>query len=105
MPKLPPDVRLLITRVTTNDVWQIEKVWSLLKGEVQAREMSNNTKVRDASVPPRHKPPPSTGAFFAGNHMRCVFCDAEHFSASCEKVKDTQVQIDSLKRQGRCFLC
>ncbi|CAB4027999.1 Hypothetical predicted protein [Paramuricea clavata] len=34
-----------------------------------------------------------------------VFCDAEHFSASCEKIKDPQARKNILKRQGHCFLC
>ena len=49
------------------------------------------------------------GAFFAGDqnggYIRCVFCDAEHFSASCEKIKDPQARKNILKRQGCCFLC
>ena len=91
MSKLPADVRLQIARVTTKDVWQIEEVLSVLKSEVQAREMSNSMKTKDTASSPRYKPPPSTGAFFAGNNIRCVYCEEDHFSSSCEKVKDPQV--------------
>ncbi len=105
MSKLPADVRLQIARVTTKDVWQIEEVLSVLKSEVQAREMSNNMKTRDAAGTPRSKPPHSTGAFFAGDKIRCVYCDAEHFSSSCERVKEPRARKDILRKQGRCFLC
>ena len=72
MSRLPADVRLQIARVTTKDVWQIEEVLCVLKSEVQAREMSNSMKTKDTASSPRYKPPPSTGAFFAGNNIRCV---------------------------------
>jgi hypothetical protein len=90
MSKLPADVRLQIARVTTKDVWQIEEVLSVLKSEVQAREMSNNMKTRDAAGTPRNKPAHSTGAFFAGDKIRCVYCDAEHFSSSCERLRNPE---------------
>ncbi|CAB3999872.1 Hypothetical predicted protein [Paramuricea clavata] len=70
--------------------------------------MSSNLKIRDPSTQPRQRMH-TTGAFFAGDqngsNIRCVFCDAEHFSASCEKIKDPQARKNILKRQGRCFLC
>ena len=90
MSKLPPGVRLQIARVTTKDVWQIEEVLNVLKSEVQGREMSSNLKIRDPSTLTRQRMH-TTGAFFAGEqnggNIRCVFCDAEHFFASCEKIK------------------
>ena len=100
MSKLPADVRLQIARVTTKDVWEIEEVLSVLKSEVQAREMSNSMKTKDTASSPRYKPPPSTG-----NNIRCIYCEEDHFSSSCEKVKDPQARKNSLKKQGRCFLC
>ncbi|CAB4025471.1 PREDICTED: uncharacterized protein LOC107334226, partial [Paramuricea clavata] len=70
--------------------------------------MSSNLKIRDPSTQPRQRMH-TTGAFFAGDqngsNICCVFCDAEHFSASCEKIKDPQARKNILKRQGRCFLC
>lgn len=43
--------------------------------------------------------------------MQCVYCKAEHFSASCEKVNSCEqvntvsTRMAVLKREGRCFLC
>ena len=37
--------------------------------------------------------------------MQCLFCGELHFSASCEKVKDTEERKKILLRDRRCFLC
>ena len=35
----------------------------------------------------------------------CVYCKGEHYSASCEKVKEVATRKDVLRKEGRCFLC
>ncbi len=37
--------------------------------------------------------------------MRCVYCNDEHFSASCNKVTTVTDRKKKLRLQGRCFLC
>ena len=45
MAKLPPIIRLQIARVTTRDVWDMNKLLQVIKGEVEARELSEGIKV------------------------------------------------------------
>ena len=43
-----------------------------------------------------------------GNSNRrpqCVYCKAEHYSASCETVNTVSARIETLKKAGRCFVC
>ena len=46
MPKLPGEVCLQIARVTTKDVWEVNELLHVIKGEVEARELSDTVKVR-----------------------------------------------------------
>ena len=39
MAKLPADVRLQVARITNKDIWKIEELFKVIKGEVEAREM------------------------------------------------------------------
>ena len=36
---------------------------------------------------------------------KCVYCKAEHYSASCETVNTVPPRIEILKKGGRCFIC
>ena len=47
MSKLPGEVRLQIARVTTKDVWDVNELLHVIKGEVEARELSDTVKVHD----------------------------------------------------------
>ena len=40
MTKIPQDVRLQIARVTTRDLWNMDKLLQVIKREVEAREMT-----------------------------------------------------------------
>jgi len=33
------------------------------------------------------------------------YCGEDHYSASCEKIKDMPVRKDLIRRDGRCFIC
>ena len=46
MSKLPPDIRIHVTRNTSQDVWEIEPLLDLLQREIEAREMSERVKNR-----------------------------------------------------------
>ena len=41
----------------------------------------------------------------ANRNPQCVYCEAEHYSASCEAVDTVSARIEILKKAGRCFVC
>ena len=43
MSKLPSDVRLQISRKSTNEVWKIDELLDTIKSEIDAREASEGT--------------------------------------------------------------
>ena len=81
-----------------------------IKSEVEAREMSKGIKISDSkkTETPRKGTLPTTAAFVTrdggSNERRCVYCKADHYSASCTKISEAAKHRDSLKKGGRCFL-
>ena len=117
MSKMPPDIRLRIARETKSEVWKIDELLEVIKVEVEAREASEGTKVNphtkplhllghknsSGQLPATH---PTTGSFFSNNKsIQCVYCQGNHYSASCEKVETIDERRDILIKTGRCFNC
>ena len=47
MSKLPSDVRLQVARVTTKEVWEVQELLTVIKGEVEAREIRDTIKINE----------------------------------------------------------
>ncbi|XP_065918882.1 uncharacterized protein [Dysidea avara] len=115
MSKLPSEVRLQVARVTARDEWDIQELLAVIKAEVEAREISDTIKITerkpvDNYVNRRFNPPSAAtlaSQFRHGNSLgpKCAFCKEGHYSASCSKVQDVHVRKDTLRREGRCFVC
>ena len=111
MSKMPNEIRLRIAHEAKDDVWKIEDLMTIIKVEVEARETSEVTKFKSLPGTSRNNPPhnshtPTVNAFAAQTHnIRCVYCDSQHFSASCDKVKGIKDRKDILIKSGRCFNC
>ena len=49
---------------------------------------------------------PTTDTFVThGPSIQCAYCQGNHYSASCDKVKDVKVRKDILLKNGHCFNC
>ena len=113
MSKLPQDVRLQIARNTAQDVWEMSELLSVIRKEVEAREISDGIKVTpEKTKMAPHKPQTygSAAALVANgqspvNKIQCVYCSGNHFSASCTKTSEVQARLEILKRDRRCFVC
>ena len=74
---------------------------------------SDNHKPPALPVLPRDKLPPSVNALMAqgsgttpaNKGFQCVYCAGNHYSASCDRVTDTNTRKEILKQDQRCFLC
>ncbi|XP_028407174.1 uncharacterized protein LOC114529561 [Dendronephthya gigantea] len=110
MDELPSDIKLQIARKATGEVWQIEELLKTIRIEVEAREASDASKIhKDNSGVHSHrapKPPGTTNSLVANeSKIRCVYCNGEHYSASCESVVNAKERKDILRKSGRCFVC
>ena len=47
MSKIPPEIRLQIACVSVRTIWEVEELMNVIKGEVEAREISNHIKVTE----------------------------------------------------------
>ena len=55
---------------------------------------------------PRSPPLPKGSSLVTSNYKpKCVYCDGEHYSASCTKVVTSKDQKAILLKSGRCFNC
>ena len=119
MSKLPNDIRLQIARNTTSEVWKIEELTERIRIEMEAREASERVKAVEptSSHPGQPRRPEFHGKLkaTAGTFLvespptpftpTCVYCNGQHFSASCEKVKGISERKAILGRNKRCFMC
>ncbi len=83
--KLPPELRLVVTRGMTGDVWDLDRLMTILEQEVSARECAFIP-----STPRRTQPRLPTAATLVANNpgfregqVSCVYCSQEHTSNSC----------------------
>ncbi len=113
MSKLPHDICVQVARLTKTDVWEINEMLEVLRGEIQAREMGASIKAKPADVSKPRKPQPSTASTFTANAQQntstwipnCAFCNEKHYSASCTMVTSTQQRRQVLRDGQKCFLC
>lgn len=94
-------MRLVVTRGMTGDVWDLDRLMTILEQEVSARECAFIP-----STPRRTQPRLPTAATLVANNpgfregqVSCVYCSQEHTSNSCTTV------ADKTERKGRCFVC
>ena len=94
MSKLPNDICSQIAQNATDEVWKIKELLETIKVEIKAREASEGVKTHDGrkSQSSNAKPPitPTANALYSKDtgkfHIRCAYCNEEHYSASCSEV-------------------
>ena len=94
MTKFPSDIRLRIAQETRREVWRITPLLTILRQEVEAREVSEGSTISVMRNPVQPSRPPSnpTASSLVANsyNVHCVYCNAPHFSASCDKVLEVK---------------
>ena len=110
MSKLPSEVRLQIARVSVREVWEVEELMDVIKGEVEAREISDNIKVTERKPPDTsniRKYPAATASTLLvreGNRRTiCVYCKGDHFSTACESIREVKIRKETLRGRDDVF--
>ena len=89
MTKFPSEIRLRIARETGREAWKITPLLTILRQEVEAREASEGSTINVVKTPVQPSRPSSNGtasSLVTNNYnVLCVYCNAPHFSASCDK--------------------
>ena len=104
--KLPPDMRLIVSRKVTDTDLDIEALLKTFEEELTARERANPPVIRRSQD--KHRP--TASAFFAGSRdnksdPRCCYCQGSHPSMSCTSVVSPEGRKRLLMSSGRCFNC
>ena len=117
MEKLPPSMRLIISRAIDQPEWDLDILLKAFDSEIEARERCEpiGTNPSDFFTPKRPFPSQTnkgkevpTGATLTNQSeqpVSCTFCKQSHPSASCGTVTDISARRNLLKQQGRCFVC
>ena len=109
MTKFPSDIHLRIARETRREAWRITPLLTILRQEVEAREVSEGSIInvmRNPVQPSRPPSNPTASSLVANSYsVHCVYCNVPHFSASCDKVLEVKDRKDILIKKGRCFNC
>jgi hypothetical protein len=115
MSKMPSDIRLEVARKASKDVWKIEELLETIKFEIEAREASEATKATGSNSTKFPKPFDKGQGYNTAKSLvakdgesfkiQCVYCEGQHYSASCEKVVNSEARKKILGTSGRCFNC
>ena len=115
--KLPPDLRLIVSRKVQAEDLNMESILELFEQELLARERAINPVQqhgrRAQSLSQNYEPSQarsSTSAFIAttqrfSGKTNCAFCHGSHPSVTCESVTDIEGRKRILRNSGRCYNC
>lgn len=112
MSRVPNEIALLIARHTQQDVWSTPEILATIKRDVEAREMRDQMKTVDASKEPKKDPGKvkhgNTSSLYAKGEIQkgqCFYCNGNHATPNCMKVKDVATRKSLLRKNYCCFIC
>ena len=105
--KLPQELRLVISRKTSEDDWSLTALMKELEQEIKARERAAADPVTPSSQAKKHTRDQHTAATLisVSSDTSCCYCRQPHPSATCETVTQVDARKQILRRSGRCFVC
>ena len=111
--KLPPDLRLIISRKISSSNLNMDTLLEAFEQELVARERANLTSTQPVKGDKFHNVPHRQHILFTGHQEKnapspasmCVYCQQPHTSANCTSVTEVGARKQLLKTSGRCFNC
>ena len=103
--KLPPGLRLIISRNTSSEELSFEQLLKAVEEEIQARE---RTSLEPSTQMRKPRDTPTAAALLSGssgNGPTCSYCRQTHPSASCRTVVQVDDRKRILRKTVRCFVC
>ena len=109
MELLPHEVQLNINRTLDEELWNLTRLLTIIKCEINAREKCT-TAMEQERVGKNvfsSEEPLSAASLFAGQKSKplCVFCKKPHWSDKCRTITDPSSRKQFLKQGSYCFLC
>ena len=102
--KLPQELKLIVSRQVTEDMWNLDDLMGIMEKEITARERAAGPSRTSRKTP---KDVPTATALLSSNSMvpKCSYCRQAHPSSSCKSVTSQAERKQILRRTGRCFVC
>ena len=107
MNKLPTEIRIVVSRDLTADMWSAEEVIHIVSRELRAREGSSlGLSLSQKGGMSVRKPQSTAASLLTGSEVtpHCVFCNQRHQSAACTTVKEVSARKEKLRGSGRCYV-
>lgn len=104
--KLPPDVRLIVSRQTGAEA-SVDQILESVEKELTARERTaQDTTHTSTRRQDKGSSKPSAMALLAdSSRPSCCYCQQNHASKDCTTVTATAARKQTLRSSGRCFNC
>ena len=105
--KLPQELRLIISRKTSEDDWTLTALMEELEQEIKARERTAADSVNPSPQVKKHTKDQHTAAALISVNpsSSCCYCHQPHPSDACGTVVQVDARKQILKKSGRCFVC
>ena len=107
--KLPQELRLIVSRKTADNEWDLDRLMKVVEEEIEARERAATTSSQSSHnhLTKRHPKdlPTATALTSATTDPRCSYCGQSHSSSDCKSITDPAERKKVLMKAGRCFVC
>ena len=104
MQRLPPGLRITVTKKMEEEEWSLDKLLTLFRQELEARERASlQSPPGSKQTNQRYRPATGAALLFGHHDTTCAYCQGKHLSA--KTVTSVAARKDILKRSGRCFTC
>ena len=107
--KIPPEIRLIISRKIGDGDRKLDDLMAILLDEVQARERAAASDVSPVKSRERSGRNHSTAAALlastGGGPLACYYCQQPHLASACKSVTAVEERKRILREAGRCFVC
>ena len=109
--KLPPEIKLLITRNMDQDIWDLTQMLKIFNQELKAKETYLPSVPVGKNFEFDSKYTGSTLYFSTASRgqnptkslVKCIFCKGEHWSDKCNIVTDPIARKEFLKNNNLCL--
>ena len=113
MSRMPSDITLQVARKTSEDIWSIDEIMTIIRQEIEAREVSKGISATDTkgyAKPIRTTPNGTTKTFVANSEnpkkgIECYFCKKDHYSNECNEITDPRERKALITAAKRCYNC
>ena len=101
--KIPPEMRLVLSREIAEGDWNLDALLKKLEWEIEARERAMTSYTQSVRKPGTDS---SAGTFLTPTSApSCCYCHQAHLSGNGRAVQDVGERKRILMRSGRCFVC